>query len=47
MAEKFFTTFKAQVEGPAPDEGAEGGAETAEGGDQPAEKKGLWKRVFG
>jgi carbon monoxide dehydrogenase subunit G len=47
MAEKFFATFKAQVEGPAPDEGAEGAAETAEGGDQPAEKKGLWKRVFG
>lgn len=44
MADKFFTTFKEQVEGPAEPAPDDADTAAAEGGEQ---KKGLWKRVFG
>jgi uncharacterized protein len=44
MADKFFATFKEQVEGPAP--AAAEGTTPAEGGEG-GEKKSMWKRVFG
>jgi carbon monoxide dehydrogenase subunit G len=44
MADKFFATFKQQVEGPAP---AADGAAEAEALAEDGEKKSMWKRVFG